>query len=70
MKPLLLWKSNKSCVFRCLCASALVRAGVGVDVRALACACACVALLIQQETLRHIAICGLSGSTIFFNVIS
>ena len=35
-----------------------------------ACACAYVALLIQHETRRHIVICRLSGSTIFFNIIS
>ena len=42
---------------------------VGVSARALACACARVALLIQYAT-RHIVICGLSGSTIFFDIIS
>jgi hypothetical protein len=36
-----------------------------VGVRARACACARVALLIQHVTLRHIAIYGLSDSSIF-----
>jgi hypothetical protein len=41
-----------------------------VGVRALACACALVALLIQHTTRRHIAICSLSGSTIFFAIVN
>jgi hypothetical protein len=41
-----------------------------VWVRALACACVRVALLIQYATRRHIAICGLSGSTTFLDIIS
>jgi hypothetical protein len=44
--------------------------GVGVGARAMACACARVALLIQHATRRHIANCGLSGSTTFFDIIS
>jgi hypothetical protein len=43
---------------------------VDMDVRALACVYACVALLIQHATRRHNGICGLSGSTIFFDSIS
>ena len=35
------------------------------------CVCVCVVLVIQYAKLmRSIAICGLSGSTMFFNVIS
>jgi hypothetical protein len=62
MKPLLPWKSNKQldislwCVRSCVC------------VRASAQAWACVALPIQHKTRRHIVICGLSGSTIFFDI--
>jgi hypothetical protein len=39
---------------------------VGVGSRAQACAFARVALIILHATRRHIIICGLSGSTIFF----
>ena len=38
--------------------------------RALAYACARVALVIQHATPRHIVICGLSGSTTWFDIIS
>jgi hypothetical protein len=41
-----------------------------MDVGARACACARVALIIQHATRRHIVICGLSGFTIFVNIIS
>jgi hypothetical protein len=41
---------------------------VHVGARALACVCRRVALLIQHATRRHIAICGLSGSTTFFDI--
>ena len=41
---------------------------VRVDARALACVCVRVVLLIQHERRRHIAICGLSGSTIFCDI--
>jgi hypothetical protein len=34
------------------------------------CACARVALIIQHATRRHIVICGLSGYTVFFHIIS
>ena len=40
-----------------------------VGTRALACACERVALLIQHETRSYIAICGLSGSTTFFDIV-
>ena len=47
-----------------------VCASVGVGALALACTCARVALLIHHATRRHIAIYSLSGSTIFFDIIS
>ena len=35
------------------------------------CECVFVALVIQQELrMRHIVICGLSGSTIFIHILS
>ena len=45
-----------------------VRAGVGAGARVYA--CSRVALLIQHETHRHIAIYGLYGSTTFFDIIT
>ena len=33
-------------------------------------ACARVALITRHATCRHIVMCGLSGSTIFFDIIS
>ena len=56
-------------------ACAIVRVGggdVGVSVaaRALAGACACVVLVTQHAKRRRIAMCGLSGSTTFFDIIS
>jgi hypothetical protein len=49
-----------------------VRAGVRVSALAQArtSVCARVALLIQHPSRRHIAIFGLSDSTIFFDIIS
>ena len=47
--------------YLCACACICVRGCTG--------ACAPVALLIQHATRRHIAICSLSGSTIFFDII-
>ena len=82
MKPLLLWKSNNYCIFLRVCARECVGACVGTWERscvrvcmgmgawALACACARIALLNQHATRRRIAICGLSGTTTFFDVIS
>jgi hypothetical protein len=78
MKPLLPWKSNKCCIFLCVCvcahgwvsARACVRVCEYVDVRARMCACARVALLMQYATSSHILICGLSGSAVFFDIIS
>jgi hypothetical protein len=44
---------------------------VGVGARAQACACASLALLMQYDTCRcHIVICSVSGSTIFFDIMS
>jgi hypothetical protein len=43
---------------------------MGEGARVRACACARVGLLIQDATRRHIVICGLSGSAIFFDIIS
>ena len=53
-----------------MCVRARVRVYVVVCARARACACLRVALLIQHATRRHIIICGLSGSTTFFYIIS
>ena len=66
---------NQYYVFLCVCvcvgAPACVRpGGSGVGERVRACAYAHVALLIQHVRRRHIVICGLSGSTIFFDIIS
>ena len=63
----------RACVFSCALEWVIaLRACVCVSVgaRARACACARVALLIQSATRRHVAICGLSGSTTFFDIIS
>jgi hypothetical protein len=56
----------------CACARLYACAGVLVGVGGLARECAFerVALLIQHVTRHHIAICGLSGSTIFFHIFS
>ena len=56
----------------CVCECAHVRSCVcgGLGTRALPCACARVALLIQHATRRYIAICGLSGFTVFFDIFS
>jgi hypothetical protein len=48
--------------------SALARARVYARLRASACARVC--LLTQYTTRRHIVICGLSGSIIFFDITS
>ena len=64
-KPLLQWKSNKYylCVYVC------AEEEVGVNAGARACACARVALILQYKMhMRHIVF-GLSGSTIFFDII-
>jgi hypothetical protein len=60
------------CACACVraCARVCVDAGVGVYARTLAYACTSVDLLIQHATRRHIVICGLSGSIIFFDIIS
>jgi hypothetical protein len=57
---------EKQNVFLCVC----VRACVYVVARAQACACERAALIIQHSTSHHIVICGLSGSIIFFDIIS
>jgi hypothetical protein len=56
-------ESNKYYIFLCVCVRP--RACVVVGARARTCACSRVALLIQHATHR-----GLSGSTIFFDIIS
>jgi hypothetical protein len=53
-----------ACVGSCVC----VR--MNVSARARAYVCARVRLLIQHATRRHIDICGLSGSTTFFEIMS
>jgi hypothetical protein len=53
------------------CVCVYVSVGVCVGARALACACSHVALLIQHATrMRHTVTCCLSGSAIFFDIIS
>jgi hypothetical protein len=53
-----------------VCARASLCVGVGLGARALACAFGLLVLLIQHATrMRHI-IYDLSGSTIFFDIIS
>jgi hypothetical protein len=65
---------KKSLTYFCVCVrvrlsvSVCVLAYVSADAGVLVCACAPVALLIQHSTRLHIAICGLSGSTIFFDI--
>ena len=44
--------------------------GGSVSARARACVRERVALLIQHATRRHVVICGLSDSTVFFDIIS
>ena len=52
------------CMYVCVCGGE--RVGMG----ARACACARVALIIQHATRHHTVICGISGSNIFFDIIS
>jgi hypothetical protein len=60
----------------CVCARARVRVGEFVCVRVVlgarvrACICVRVAFLVQHAKRRHIIVCGLSGSTIFFDIFS
>jgi hypothetical protein len=73
------------CVRACACVCACVRARVCACVRVCVCVCVCVgrwvhgrgpvfakrvALLIQHATRRHVVICGLSDSAVFFDIIS
>jgi hypothetical protein len=60
---MLLWKINKCYIFWCLSERSRVFLSVGSKARERA--CAHVALLIQHATLRHFAICDLSGLKIF-----
>jgi hypothetical protein len=57
---------NKSYAFVFACA--IVRVDVGA--LALECACALIFLIIQHAMRRHIVTCDLSGSTIFFDIVS
>jgi hypothetical protein len=50
------------------CLRVRARALVGVGTQA--CTCTRAALIIQHATRCHIVICGLSGSTIFFDITS
>ena len=52
----------------CVCVCMCVRARVVVVARGRAYACALATLLIQHATRRHIVICGLSGSSKFFDI--
>ena len=61
-KPLLLWNNNKYYIFLCAC--------VWVGALARTCACARVGFLIQYATRRRRIVCVLSGSTIFFDIIT
>ena len=62
VQTLLPWKSNKYYIF-CVCVCVCVR----VRVRVCVCVCVFVAVYIQHAMhMRHIVICGLAGSTVFF----
>jgi hypothetical protein len=63
------WKSKKYYTFLCVCVCVCV-GGVVVSTRTRAYAFARVALIIQHVAFRHIVICGVSDSTIFFDIIS
>jgi hypothetical protein len=66
-KQLLPCKNSKYYIFLCMYA----RACNWPDARVCACACACVLLLMQHTScMRHIVVCGLSGSTKLFDIIS
>jgi hypothetical protein len=54
------------CVCVCVCVCVFC---VNVDARAEACACARVTVIVQHAAHRHIFICGLSGSYVFFDII-
>jgi hypothetical protein len=75
MKPLLPRKNSitySECECECVCVGARVRGRVHtcVGAQAQACAFARVALLVQHAPcMLHIA-CGLSGSTMFFDLVS
>jgi hypothetical protein len=51
-------------VYMCVCVC------VGVDAQSLAFGYAHVALIIQNVTRRHVPVCGLFGSTVFFDITS
>jgi hypothetical protein len=53
-----------------LCVAECVRVVECVGARARMCACARIVFLIQHAARRDFAICGLSGSAIFFDIIS
>jgi hypothetical protein len=54
----------------CVCVCVCVCVFICVSARELACVCARVALLIQHAVRRNFAMCGFSGSTIFFDIVS
>jgi hypothetical protein len=61
---------NKYYIFLCVCVCVRARACVCVGAQARACACVRVGFLIQYATHRCHIVCVLSGSTIFFYIIS
>jgi hypothetical protein len=52
-----------------MCVRACAYVCVVVGSQARVCGCARIALIIQHVMRRHIVICGLSGSTMFFDII-
>lgn len=61
---------QRACTWMSKCVRACVCVRVGVDARTRAYSCARVAMLIWHATRHHIVFCGLSGSTIVFDIIS
>ena len=63
-------ESSKYYIFLCVCVRARVCVWVCMGARAQACSCMRVGLLIQYATYRRHTVCVLSGSAIFFEIIS